>query len=83
MPRRKRITLRGYVYHVLNRANGRLKIFKKQGDFEAFGYIAWTDPTTWPLYVTIVNNRMALMPQGCVDCRVLGGTLSKPDFWID
>ena len=36
MPRRKRIALGGYVYHVLNRANGRLKIFKKHGDFEAF-----------------------------------------------
>jgi putative transposase len=24
------------VYHVLNRANGRLRIFKKNGDFEAF-----------------------------------------------
>ncbi|MFC1765335.1 transposase [Planctomycetota bacterium] len=36
MSRPKRITLGGYVYHVLNRANGRLKIFKKQGDFEAF-----------------------------------------------
>ena len=36
MPGRKRIALGGYVYHVLNRANGRLKIFKKHGDFEAF-----------------------------------------------
>jgi len=33
MPRPKRITLGGYVYHVLNRANGRLRIFKKDGDF--------------------------------------------------
>jgi putative transposase len=36
MSRPKRITLGGYVYHALNRANGRLRIFKKQGDFEAF-----------------------------------------------
>lgn len=36
MSRPKRITLGGYVYHVLNRANGRLKIFKKDGDFKAF-----------------------------------------------
>jgi hypothetical protein len=26
----------GYVYHVLNRANGRLRIFRKEGDFLAF-----------------------------------------------
>ena len=36
MPRAKRVTLGGYVYHVLNRANGRLKIFKTDGDFAAF-----------------------------------------------
>ena len=32
----KRVTLGGYVYHVLNRANGRLRIFKKKEDFAAF-----------------------------------------------
>ena len=36
MGRTKRITLGGYVYHVLNRANGRLRIFKKKEDFAAF-----------------------------------------------
>ena len=36
MGRPKRITLGGYVYHVLNRANGRLRIFKKKEDFAAF-----------------------------------------------
>jgi putative transposase len=36
MPRRKRKNLRNVVYHILNRANGRLRIFKKLGDFEAF-----------------------------------------------
>ncbi len=29
----------GYVYHVLNRANGRLRIFRKDGDFLAFEQI--------------------------------------------
>ena len=36
MSRPKRITLGGYVYHVTNRANGRLRIFRKNADFEAF-----------------------------------------------
>jgi putative transposase len=36
MSRPKRITLGGYVYHVLNRANGRLRIFRKKDDFLAF-----------------------------------------------
>ena len=26
----------GYAYHVLNRANGRLRLFKKKADFAAF-----------------------------------------------
>lgn len=36
MGRPKRIALGGDVYHVLNRASGRLRIFKKASDFEAF-----------------------------------------------
>ena len=36
MPRVKRITKGNIAYHALNRANGRLRIFKKPGDFEAF-----------------------------------------------
>ena len=36
MGRAKRITLGGYAYHVLNRANGQLRIFRKNADFEAF-----------------------------------------------
>ena len=36
MPRTKRQFVGGFVYHVLNRANGRLRIFRKASDFEAF-----------------------------------------------
>ena len=36
MSRTKRITKAGIVYHVLNRANGRLRIFQKDLDFIAF-----------------------------------------------
>ena len=39
MPRAKRITPGGYTYHVLNRANGRLRIFRKDADFLAFEQI--------------------------------------------
>jgi putative transposase len=39
MPRPKRIAKGNIVYHVLNRANGRLRIFKKPADFEAFEQI--------------------------------------------
>jgi REP-associated tyrosine transposase len=36
MPRRARSIVGGYPYHVLNRANGRLRLFKKPADFAAF-----------------------------------------------
>jgi len=39
MPRPKRIAKGNIVYHVLNRANGRLRIFKKPADYEAFEQI--------------------------------------------
>ena len=39
MPRLERIAKGNVVYHVFNRANGRLRIFKKRRDFEAFEQI--------------------------------------------
>ena len=36
MPRRLRVSSGGYVYHVLNRAVGKMRIFGKRRDFEAF-----------------------------------------------
>ena len=36
MPRRLRVASGGYAYHVLNRAVGRMRIFGKARDFEAF-----------------------------------------------
>jgi len=36
MPRRLRTAAGGYVYHVLNRAVGRAKLFTKAGDYAAF-----------------------------------------------
>src|SRR3990172_2320688 len=36
MGRPQRAADAGYVYHVLNRANARLKIFDDSGDYEAF-----------------------------------------------
>ncbi len=36
MPRRLRVFSEGYAYHVLNRAVGRMRIFGKERDFEAF-----------------------------------------------
>lgn len=54
------------------------------GDFEAYGYIWWTDRRTWPLYVTRdPNGARALPQQVCLDCRRKGGTIVKPEFWID
>src|SRR5256885_1217298 len=36
MPRRARVTEGGWVYHVINRGNGKGKIFRKPADFAAF-----------------------------------------------
>ena len=36
MPRTARAIEGGMIYHVLNRGNGRMRIFHKPGDYEAF-----------------------------------------------
>src|SRR4051794_21209388 len=39
MPRSARAVEAGLTYHVLNRGNGRLHLFRKAEDFEAFGRV--------------------------------------------
>ena len=39
MPRRARVAPGGLVYHVLNRTVGKMKMFRRDGDFEAFGRV--------------------------------------------
>jgi hypothetical protein len=54
------------------------------GDYDAYKYIGWTDPRSWPLYVTEdLNGHKALPPQDCIDCRQKGGTILAPEFWTD
>ena len=36
MPRTARAAMGGVIYHVLNRGNGRMRIFRKPGDYQAF-----------------------------------------------
>jgi len=36
MGRPPRVSAGGYAYHVINRANARIRIFEKEGDYEAF-----------------------------------------------
>jgi putative transposase len=41
----------GYVYHVLNRANGRLTLFRKDGDYDAFQRVLAEACTRLPMRV--------------------------------
>jgi putative transposase len=60
MPRRARSIVGGYAYHVLNRANGRLRLFRKPADFEAFEQVLCEACARVPLrilaYVVMPNH---------------------------
>lgn len=69
MPRPKRIALGGYVYHVLNRANGRLRIFRKDDDFLGFEKILADAASRFPMrlcgYCILSNHwHLLLWPRG-------------------
>jgi putative transposase len=51
MPRRARTLIGGYAYHVLNRANGRLRVFRKDADFAAFEQIVGEAHARVPLRI--------------------------------
>ncbi len=69
MSRPQRMALGGYVYHVLNRANGRLRIFRKDSDFLAFEKILAAGTALFSLWLCgycIMSNHwhLLLWPQG-------------------
>ncbi|MBN2174969.1 MAG: DUF4249 domain-containing protein [Bacteroidales bacterium] len=55
-----------------------------EGDIENFSTIFLYPSYSWPVYATTtVDGVPALPPQVCMDCRETGGTIEKPDFWVD
>jgi len=60
MPRTARHLVGGYAYHILNRANGRLRLFRKPADFAAFEEIVALAHERVPLrilgYVVMSNH---------------------------
>lgn len=59
MPRHARVVIGGYVYHVLNRANGRVRLFRKDADFAAFEQVLVETQALVPLRLlgyTLMSN---------------------------
>lgn len=55
-----------------------------EGEYDAFKYIRWTDPNTWPLYVCMSETGQLALPHAvCTDCRERGGDIINPGFWTD
>lgn len=53
-------------------------------DFEAYGQMGMMDPVFYPIYAIETPGGVRATPnQNCVDCRRKGGTIEKPEFWID
>jgi len=54
------------------------------GDFHSYAQLSMADPVFYPIYaIETPGGRRAVPTQECVDCRLKGGTITKPDFWID
>ncbi len=58
--------------------------FAKCGvDAMEVGPALMSPPSAWPIYLTEFNGGIVVSNDGCLDCRQRGGTIIKPDFWID
>lgn len=56
-----------------------------EAEYMNFGTIFLTKPEDWPIYATFDNNGANALPdnQDCMNCILKGGTILKPEFWID
>lgn len=53
-------------------------------DVESMNWISYMHESHWPIYLTQIGNRLAMGTRNlCFDCRLEGGSLTKPDFWED
>lgn len=56
----------------------------QEADFMNFGTIFLTRPDEWPVYATTSSSGNPALPvQECLDCQLSGGSIVKPDFWVD
>lgn len=70
IPRTRRVIQAGFVYHVLNRGNGRMSLFRKDGDFLAFERILAEGLTRYPvdlLTYCLMGNHWHLVVQPRTD----------------
>jgi putative transposase len=51
MGRPLRAAVGGMIYHVLNRANGRMPLFEKAGDYEAFEKVLGEAHNRFPMRI--------------------------------
>jgi len=50
---------------------------------EELGIGGWKNVYPWeyPVYFTYVLGQLKTLSKECIDCRAMGGTIVKPDFW--
>lgn len=69
----------------LDRPNMPFYYVECERDRESMLYIEYFHPSYYPIYLTGEDiNSAAMAPtNNCFDCRLDGGSLTPPDFWID
>ncbi len=50
-------------------------------DYMSIGQLGFIPPAHWPVYIYQDLGGRTLGNDECFDCRKLGGTLTRPDFW--
>ncbi len=60
-----------------------IELARCQIDPLALGFVLMLGPEFWPVYISDEGVTGVLPEDGCIDCREIGGTIVKPDFWID
>ena len=43
--------------------------------------LGFAPPSSWPIYLTSIEGRLAVGGDGCFDCTIYGGTTEKPAWW--
>ena len=67
----------GVPFHFSNCVIGEPEIYDMRS-------LPWLSSSLWPIFLgESPEGAIGLPSQNCVDCRLKGATIEKPDFWID
>lgn len=63
-------------------SNMRFHYFRCEIETDYSLYLAFSNPSMWPIYLADTPQGRGIADKRCFDCTLWGGVVEEPDFWV-